>query len=143
MPSWLSRMAFSVIRLSWDYVASLRFPFLRGPSTTKSKSSPAGAGLCFSRVRGPYKSELLTGRNHTKKAQSQDCAFAFGRDSVGIRTQDPQLRRLLLYPTELPNRSLYFSKVAAKICYFFEICNLKVKVLLRVSIISTIPRGLF
>ena len=24
-------------------------------------------------------------------------------DSVGIRTQDPQLRRLLLYPTELPN----------------------------------------
>ena len=28
------------------------------------------------------------------------------RDSVGIRTQDPQLRRLLLYPTELPNRSV-------------------------------------
>ena len=27
-------------------------------------------------------------------------------DSVGIRTQDPQLRRLLLYPTELPNRSV-------------------------------------
>ncbi len=27
-------------------------------------------------------------------------------DSVGIRTQDPQLRRLLLYPTELPNLSL-------------------------------------
>ena len=26
------------------------------------------------------------------------------RDSVGIRTQDPQLRRLLLYPTELRNR---------------------------------------
>ena len=25
------------------------------------------------------------------------------RDSVGIRTQDPQLRRLLLYPTELRN----------------------------------------
>ena len=34
--------------------------------------------------------------------------FAFGRDSVGIRTQDPQLRRLLLYPTELPNRSVVF-----------------------------------
>ena len=28
----------------------------------------------------------------------------FLSDSVGIRTQDPQLRRLLLYPTELPNR---------------------------------------
>ncbi len=24
-------------------------------------------------------------------------------DPVGIRTQDPQLRRLLLYPTELPD----------------------------------------
>ena len=31
--------------------------------------------------------------------------FASFRDSVGIRTQDPQLRRLLLYPTELPNRA--------------------------------------
>ena len=27
----------------------------------------------------------------------------FSGDSVGIRTQDPQLRRLLLYPAELPN----------------------------------------
>ena len=29
------------------------------------------------------------------------------RDSVGIRTQDPQLRRLLLYPTELRNQLPY------------------------------------
>ena len=28
-------------------------------------------------------------------------------DSVGIRTQDPQLRRLLLYPTELRNHPLF------------------------------------
>ena len=27
-------------------------------------------------------------------------------DPVGIRTQDPQLRRLLLYPAELPDRSV-------------------------------------
>ena len=52
------------------------------------------------------------------------------RDSVGIRTQDPQLRRLLLYPAELPNRSLCCSdgcgavalsldrKVGAKIMLF-------------------------
>ena len=26
-------------------------------------------------------------------------------DPVGIRTQDPQLRRLLLYPAELPDQS--------------------------------------
>ena len=126
-------------------ITSLRsvFPSSAGHQRPKAKAALREQGFVFSRVRGPYKSELLTGHSHTKKAQSQDCAFAFGRDSVGIRTQDPQLRRLLLYPTELPNRSLYFSKVAAKICYFFEICNLKVKVLLRVSIISTIPRGLF
>ena len=30
----------------------------------------------------------------------------FSGDSVGIRTQDPQLRRLLLYPAELRNRAL-------------------------------------
>ena len=29
------------------------------------------------------------------------------RDPGGIRTHDPQLRRLLLYPAELPDRSLY------------------------------------
>ena len=30
---------------------------------------------------------------------------AIFRDPVGIRTQDPQLRRLLLYPAELPDQS--------------------------------------
>ena len=33
--------------------------------------------------------------------------FALFCDSVGIRTQDPQLRRLLLYPAELPNQTLF------------------------------------
>ena len=42
-----------------------------------------------------------------KKRPTNVERFCFGRDSVGIRTQDPQLRRLLLYPTELPNRSLF------------------------------------
>ena len=52
--------------------------------------------------------------------------FCFGRDSVGIRTQDPQLRRLLLYPTELPNRSLcfpFYRKVAAKVIKNFVIAS--------------------
>ena len=31
---------------------------------------------------------------------------AFACDSEGIRTLDPQLRRLLLYPAELPNQTL-------------------------------------
>ena len=34
-------------------------------------------------------------------------SFLLTRDSVGIRTQDPQLRRLLLYPAELPNHPAY------------------------------------
>lgn len=39
-------------------------------------------------------------------------------DPVGIRTLDPQLRRLLLYPTELRNRS-----DTAKLAQLFRICN--------------------
>ncbi len=54
------------------------------------------------------------------------------RDSVGIRTQDPQLRRLLLYPTELPNRSLFafenagcdFKWVAKVVKYFVNAKNI-------------------
>ena len=38
-----------------------------------------------------------------KATEYQWLSFSFG-DSVGIRTQDPQLRRLLLYPAELRNR---------------------------------------
>ena len=48
------------------------------------------------------------------------------RDPGGIRTHDPQLRRLLLYPAELPDRSLcrfrsvgQISKVGAKVMNFF------------------------
>ena len=33
------------------------------------------------------------------------------RDSGGIRTHDPQLRRLLLYPTELRNQPIFDPKV--------------------------------
>ena len=43
---------------------------------------------------------------HKKIAQPSVARFASFRDSVGIRTQDPQLRRLLLYPAELPNQTL-------------------------------------
>ena len=32
-----------------------------------------------------------------------DINRGFFRDRAGIRTQDPQLRRLLLYPAELPD----------------------------------------
>ena len=32
--------------------------------------------------------------------------FLFRGDSVGIRTQDPQIRNLLLYPAELRNQTI-------------------------------------
>jgi hypothetical protein len=60
-------MAFSVIRFSWDYVAALRFPFLRGPSSTKSKSASAGADADFLHSAVAYESELSTLRQNTKK----------------------------------------------------------------------------
>ena len=39
-----------------------------------------------------------------KKTPLEASLEGFCCDSVGIRTQDPQLRRLLLYPTELRSR---------------------------------------
>ena len=67
-----------------------------------------------------------------KKRNFMRLRFCFGRDSVGIRTQDPQLRRLLLYPTELPNRSLFSSgirgltsKADAKLMIIFGFAILK------------------
>ena len=76
----------------------------------------------------PYKSKLLTVAMHKKSIASAMLLLNFC-DSVGIRTQDPQLRRLLLYPAELPNRSLLafgvsaglIPKVGANIGVFFDI----------------------
>ena len=48
----------------------------------------------------PPKQKVARGR---KKAP-QGGAAARARDSVGIRTLDPQIRNLLLYPAELRNR---------------------------------------
>ena len=45
--------------------------------------------------------------------------FSFG-DPAGIRTQDPQLRRLLLYPAELPDHP-YFR--GAKVRIFLFLAN--------------------
>ena len=43
-------------------------------------------------------------------------------DSGGIRTRDPQLRRLLLYPTELPNPCASTArKKRAKVLLFFQL----------------------
>ena len=69
-------------------------------------------------------------------------------DPVGIRTRDPQLRRLLLYPAELPDPrvlqrfaytfarqktyvgtliSAYKGNLGAKVLLFFDLCKSKSK----------------
>ena len=57
----------------------------RAINDRKAKRHPACAGAVFSHVADPYESKLSTDRRHTKKAQSFDCAFAFGRDPVGVK----------------------------------------------------------
>ena len=53
------------------------------------------------------------------------------RDSGGIRTHDPQLRRLLLYPAELRNHplngnhTLYFTHIAIAYCVTFGVIALQ------------------
>ena len=54
-------------------------------------------------------------KENRKSLSVKDFRFLL-RDSVGIRTQDPQLRRLLLYPTELPNQATMFSDFSERGC---------------------------
>ena len=68
----------------------------------RSKLAPAGAGLAFS-DKAPLREWDSRRRLDQKSPLSIDSELSPYRDSVGIRTQDPQLRRLLLYPAELPN----------------------------------------
>ena len=65
-----------------------------------------------------------------QKTDSQEYPFCrpfiFKGDPVGIRTRDPQLRRLLLYPAELPDQSLDFFQVVnsngARLDFGVQIC---------------------
>ena len=70
----------------------------------------------------------------------EDCLCC---DPGGIRTHDPQLRRLLLYPAELPDQSLHFgvrhglmSKVDAKVMLFlgFAINFIFYRIIVQVSV---------
>ena len=46
-----------------------------------------------------------------KNPSSKGVGIFLFRDPVGIRTQDPQLRRLLLYPAELPGHRFAGAKI--------------------------------
>ena len=61
--------------------------------------------VLFIFIPSAYKSKLLTLPDKNKAGLCP--AYCFCCDPVGIRTQDPQLRRLLLYPAELPDLSRF------------------------------------
>ena len=61
----------------WDYVVSLRFPFLRGPSSTKAKARPALAQDSFFARHRPLQERAFDGAaQHEKSAQHSLSAFA-------------------------------------------------------------------
>ena len=66
-----------------------------------------------------------------KKGVAFDCNSLILRgDPAGIRTPDPQLRRLLLYPTELPNQSRFDG---ANIEFFVHVTNISLVFLAKIS----------
>ena len=89
----------------------------------RKASEKAGAGMCrldFFDCPAFTGMEFPTACQSKKPAVYRQRAFSYFRDSVGIRTQDPQLRRLLLYPAELPNHPCF---AGAKVLLFFLSCK--------------------
>ena len=98
----------SMVRLGFASCgrASLTLP----RAILRKASEKAGAGMCrldFFDCPAFTGMEFPTACQSKKPAVYRQRAFSYFRDSVGIRTQDPQLRRLLLYPAELPNHPMY------------------------------------
>ena len=52
--------------------------------------------------------------------QPKNFGLHYPGDSVGIRTQDPQLRRLLLYPAELRNRPSFLKRDCKDTTFFLK-----------------------
>ena len=89
------------------------FPSSAGHHQNEANRHSAGADAVFCDSSSLTKASFRRYAVSQKIAQPSVARFALFRDSVGIRTQDPQLRRLLLYPAELPNQT--FLNWSAKI----------------------------
>ena len=57
-------------------------------------------------------------------------------DPVGIRTQDPQLRRLLLYPAELPDPIYSAAKLIKKIIFCNSFSHSRIMLFLTAGLLS-------
>ena len=124
-------MAFSVIRFSWDYFASLRFPFLRGPSAImKQNRRPAAQKRRFLYAVDPYESKLSTARRHTKNLATLLRDFALIVIRLGFEPKTHSLEGCcsiqLSYRTD-PYLFLTYSgtdvKSGCKDSDYFWICN--------------------
>ena len=104
-----------VIHLCWDLLPVVAHP---GPprAIIDNEAGRADARPLLFYTASALEQARLAGYKTTTPdfRQALHC-----RDSVGIRTQDPQLRRLLLYPAELPNQS----KWTANVGVFEELCK--------------------
>ena len=72
--------------------------------------------MCRNRRTNSIKAFYSTNYINNKRGFCYQNPLLYDCDSEGIRTLDPQLRRLLLYPTELLNHPLF---AGAKV-YFFN-----------------------
>ena len=94
-----------------DRITSLRSVFLfptTGYLTDQSKSTSCVRRTSFFVHHCPLRERALDGPlAHKKSTQLSLSAFALVCDPDRIRTCDPQLRRLLLYPAELPDQSIF------------------------------------
>ena len=82
-PSQISERAIKVIR---DYVAALRFPFLRGPSSKLKQIGILLTQMPFFVLRRRLRKRAFDAPPYHKKiAQPLVVRFASFRDSVGIR----------------------------------------------------------
>ena len=79
-----------------------------GYLTGQSKSTFCCCRTSFFAWSSPLREQALDGRvPYEKSTQLSLSAFALVCDPDRIRTCDPQLRRLLLYPAELPDQSIF------------------------------------
>ena len=125
-------MELSLSSFGQDYVAGAPFSFalprviLR--EQAKALSAVAESFFCAPASLMRASSQRFTGTQ--KNTQLPLSVFACFRDPDRIRTCDPQLRRLLLYPAELPDQSFIcsssdglMSKEGAKLMLYFYFAN--------------------
>ena len=121
---------YSVYRQDYEADASFSFSLPRVILREQAKALSAVAESFFCAPASLMRASSQRSTGTQKSTQLPLSAFACFRDPDRIRTCDPQLRRLLLYPAELPDQSficsssdVLMSKEGAKIMLYFYFAN--------------------